>query len=200
MIEINLIAQRKTKGANLLSGLNLSTVKWKFVLIFTVLWLGGQWYLEDEWNKAKNILQTEQRSIDTESKNLDKEIVKNKDVKEMLTLFAEQEKKLKARADLVNEILRTKINPEKVLERLARDIPEDVWINEITVNPDKGVSITGQALTYKDIGDFIVRANESKYFNKSLSLKSSSTEELNVKSSKRRVEKFTIAGTVSSFE
>jgi Tfp pilus assembly protein PilN len=200
MIKINLVAPRKVKAQGALTGINFAMIKWKWAVSFLVVYLASSYYMAQDWESKKQAVNQEMSGYDTQIKKLDKEIASNKDVKEMLKMFEDQVEKLRSRADTVQEIIKAKINPEKVLERLARDIPEDVWLNEMVINPDKTISMKGAALTYKDIGEFLVRANESRFFNKSLQLKNSSTEEVSVRSYKRRVEQFEVSGLVSTFE
>jgi len=200
MIEINLVARRKAAAQSSLSGINLSKANWKLIIAFAAIYFIVPYYLENTWKEEADAQQQERDKLQKEVSKLSQEITKNKDVKEMLSQFAAQEKKLKSRTDLVNEIIKTKINPEKVLERVARDIPTDVWIDELVIAQDKTITITGQAITYKDIGDFTVRANESKFFGKSLMLKNAASEEIQLKGGKKRVEKFTIAGQIVAFD
>ena len=66
------------------------------------------------------------------------------------------------------QIVNLRSNPRKLLERLARNTPTDLWFEYLKIDGDKKIQILGSAFSYKDIGDFIISANESlTYWNNS---------------------------------
>ncbi|KKQ78894.1 MAG: hypothetical protein UT01_C0057G0007 [Candidatus Daviesbacteria bacterium GW2011_GWA1_38_7] len=117
-----------------------------------------------------------------------------------MDLFNNQVAKLKERSTQVEQIIKQRTNPNKILERVARNIPEDMWLTELFVDGDRKVSIHGMSTSYKSIGNFIILLNESLFFGKSLTLSDSKTEEDKDEGAGKRIEVFTIQGRVESYD
>ncbi|MBP5295872.1 MAG: PilN domain-containing protein [Bacteriovoracaceae bacterium] len=201
MIELNLIEVKTSQ----LSGIRpllvlLKSVNWIVVAIAGAGYLGGEWYLDESWNKEREEKEGERDQLAKEVRQLKSDIKKNQDVKDMIIAFNKQAEVLKARSAQIEEIRQLKINPQRILERIARDVPETVWLNSIELLPAKTVSIQGEAVEYRAIGDFMAKLNESKFFDRSLKLKDSSSIDIKVNDLTRRVEKFTIAGNIITYD
>jgi len=201
MIELNLIEVKTSQASGLGPMLvALKTVNWIVVGIAVFAYLGGEWYLDDMWDKEKKAKEEEQTTLITELNKLKSNIKKNQNVKDMIIALNKQKEVLKLRSGQIEEIRQLKINPQRILERIARDIPESVWLSSITLAPDKTVTIQGEAIEYKSIGDFMAKLNESKFFDRSLKLKDSSSVDIKVNELTRRVQKFAIAGNISTYD
>ncbi len=201
MIELNLI---EVRGGQL-AGIGplfevVKAVNWIAMGIAAGIYFGGDWYLNDQWEKENTEKEAEIEGLNQQIAKFKGDIRKNRDLKEMKEAFEKQAETLKSRTSQIDEILQLKINPQRILERIAHDVPDTVWLSSIELNPNKTATIQGEALDYKSIGDFMAKLNESKFFNRSLKLKDSSTVEITVNDLKRRVEKFTLDGTISSYE
>ena len=201
MIELNLIEVKTSQ----LSGLGpllqlIKAVNWIIVGIAAALYFGGEWWLDNDWSKEKQAKEEEQNQLTTELNKLKRDIKKNQDVKDMILAFNKQAEVLKARSAQIEEIRQLKINPQRILERIARDVPDEVWLTSIELTPSKTISIQGEALEYQSIGDFMTKLNDSKFFNRSLNLKESNSVDIKVNDLTRRVEKFTIAGNISAYD
>ena len=76
-----------------------------------------------------------------------------------------------------------------------------MWFEDIIISRQNTVEINGASESYKSIGDFIISANESQFFGKSLILTSSNTKTENMPNGiERRVEKFNIKGNIRAYE
>jgi len=201
MIELNLVEVKASQLAGFGPLFEIAkAVNWIAMGIAAAIYFGGDIYLHDQWDKEKQGKEEEIANITQQINKFKKEIRKNRDLKEMKEAFEKQAETLKSRSSQIDEILQLKINPQRILERIAHDIPDTVWISSIELNPNKTATIRGEAMDYKSIGDFMAKLNESKFFNRSLKLKDSSTIEISVNDLKHRVEKFTIDGSISTYE
>ncbi|MBP5297170.1 MAG: PilN domain-containing protein [Bacteriovoracaceae bacterium] len=201
MIELNLIEVKASQVAGLGPLFEvIKAINWIAVAIAGAIYFGGEWFLQDQWTKDKQAKEEEINELTQQINKYKKDIRKNRDLKEMKEAFEKQAETLKSRSSQIDEILQLKINPQRILERIAHDVPDTVWLSSIELNPNKTAIIQGEALDYKSIGDFMAKLNESKFFNRSLKLKDSSTIEISVNDLKRRVEKFTLDGTISAYE
>ena len=90
-------------------------------------------------------------------------------------------------------------NPRKLLERLARNTPTDLWFEYLKIDEKRKILISGSAFSYKDIGDFIISANESQFFGKTLSLTDSTTKKEKIQGTTINVEKYKVEGQIQKF-
>ena len=132
--------------------------------------------------------------------DLRREIKKNENIKGQLLAFNEQIERLKTRSEQVNKIIKSKTNPRFVLEKIARTTPENVWFDSLVINDENAITITGATDSYTSIGEFIANLNDSPYFERSIQLTSSNTEEENLSGNVYRVEKFIIGGDVKVYD
>ncbi len=132
--------------------------------------------------------------------NLKKDIGKNSNIEEQLEAFNRQIEKLKERSVQVEKIIDEKTNPLRLLERIARSIPEDLWLSFLEITEEKEISLSGYSNSYKSIGEFIQIANETPFFDKTLILSESKPEEITREGKKMRIETFKIKGTIQTYE
>lgn len=108
--------------------------------------------------------QTELQTLTSENEGLKAKIDKDVNIKVQVDAFKDQVSKLELRSKQVDEILKNRTNPKKVLEKIARSIPEDVWFDSMEINDKNEIIITGGANTSRSIGEFITNINDSPYF------------------------------------
>ena len=132
-------------------------------------------------------------------RRLKRVIRKNSKAKLELEAFNKQVEILKERKNYVPQIVNLRSNPRKLLERLARNTPTDLWFEYLKIDGDRNIQILGSAFSYKDIGDFIISANESQFFGKTLSLTDSSTKKEKIQGTAINVEKYKIEGKIQNF-
>ena len=201
MIEINLLNKKKGIELPVVLGIDLNQVNWKLLIIAYVLTYTPGWFLTPEFEKKIQLIDTEIKVLQKKLKKAKKEAGKNTNVEEQLLAFNRQIQKLKKRSSQVEKIIQEKTNPRKLLERIARDVPSDMWFEDIIISSQNTVEINGASESYKSIGDFIISANESQFFGKSLILTSSNTKTENMPNGiERRVEKFNIKGNIRAYE
>jgi len=73
------------------------------------------------------------------------------------------EKVIQAKIDTLRALMADRDNPPKMMRALSTAMPENLWLNRFEVN-DLQVKITGNALDYADVSDFMKHLSETAYF------------------------------------
>ena len=120
-------------------------------------------------------------------------------VGDMLDAFDKQVESLKQRTGQVEKVINMKNNPKMLLERLARDVPEDVWFETLKISADSKITINGSSSSYKSIGTFITSSNDAAFFGKTLGLISSDTKSIKLDGQQVRIENFKVEGKVLDY-
>jgi hypothetical protein len=168
MIELNLLEKKQPVKLPSVLGIDLNNLNFKMIgVAFFIYYVPGIFingHFADD-------LKVEQETLDQVKIELDKiqsENSKNTNIKSQLDAYNQQVEKLKARSAQVDEILKIRTNPKKVLEKIARSIPEDLWFDQLKITDAKDVIITGGSYTPRSIGEFITVINDSPFFSNSI--------------------------------
>ncbi len=168
MIELNLLEKKQPLRLPVVLGIDLNNLNFKMIglafFIFYIPEIFVRNHFEDQTKQEQTILQQTTNEYD----KISKEIAKNKNIKAQLDAYNNQVEKLKVRSSQVDEVLKIKTNPKKILEKIARSIPEDLWFDQLKINENKDIIITGGAYTPRSIGEFITIINDSPFFGNSL--------------------------------
>lgn len=200
MIEINLIAKKKTSRLPVIMGIDLNLVNLKALVMAFVVGYACKIYLEASWDSEHKSTIDQTEALRTEIKEFDEKTKDSKDLKKVLEAYTKQMVKLKEREKVVDEVLKKRSNPRSLFERLARNTPSDLWFTSLIIFPDAMLEIKGRSLSYKSIGDFSVMVKDSRFLGgRKLELKASETIEEKEGETSRRIEAFTLVGKVESF-
>jgi Tfp pilus assembly protein PilN len=199
LIEINLLEQKKPFKLPTILGVDISTLNFKMIFIALLLLKVPDWFLIEQWAAERKEIEGQVASLRIRYKKIKKELNKNKGKKELLKVFNTQIKKLQRRTLQVDKIIKSRTNPRRVLEKMARIVPEDVWFTSLVISEKDEFSVDGLALSYKSIGNLITLTKESSYFGKNITLGETTTKMIPVGSKEVRVEKFKIKGVVENY-
>ncbi|MBG08543.1 MAG: hypothetical protein CME68_07275 [Halobacteriovoraceae bacterium] len=199
MIKINLIEQKKPFKMPIVLGVDLSIMNLRLIIAAIVVSYMPEIFLYPDWQEQRANKESKIKSLNVRLRKIKRKIRKNSKAKLELEAFNLQVDKLKKRRSYVTQIVNLRSNPKKLLERLARDTPTDLWFEYLSIDRAKKIIISGSAFSYKDIGDFIISANESQFFGKTLSLTDSETKKENIQGSLINLEKYKIEGQVQKF-
>jgi hypothetical protein len=199
MIEINLIQQKAPFRLPVIAGMDLNDISFKGCIIVYILFLVGEYGINTYYTEQISNTKLELEKLRKESSKLSRELKGNKEIKAKLESYNKQIEKLKERSAQVQKILDFRKNPGKVLERMGRSAPEDIWINNLSIDENNNIKFDGESTNYKSIGEFITKANEAAYFGSTLNLKDSKTEDKTYDSQQVRVEVFKVEGKVKIF-
>ena len=199
MININLVNPRKRKArAAALLGIDLKAINVK-ALIMAVL---GSYALHYAslfiMSGRENSYQKKIDKLNTALTDLNDSMAETEGVKGELDEFNKNFNELKQINKKVEEILSDNFNPFKLLEYIARNIPKDVWLTKLEITSEKDIALTGVAISYKSIGDFITRTNATTFFKGSFDLEKSTTFNQKSGSKLLRLEQFSIKGNISN--
>lgn len=168
MIKLNLLEKKTGAGLPKVMGVDLNKVNLKVIgLAIAVLYL-PEMGVKMIYDPQIDTLTNTKTTIEQENAKLKSEIDSEIDVKNQLDNFKKQVENLERKSKQVDQILLSKKNPKKILEKIARSIPEDAWIESLVINEKDEIEIKGGAYSAKSIGDFITITNDSPYFGGSL--------------------------------
>lgn len=200
MIEINLLVQRKKRKAPAVMGLDLSAINLKMMGVGLILYFAQDMFIPPYLTQMEKAVQDQIDAAQTELASLRTELQQHAKVKERLQAYERRVNELKKRSEYVDQILKSRTNPKKLLEKIARSVPDDMWFEKIFLADNRQISINGRAEAYKSIGDFLTLANDSAFFGKSLTLSSSATMDETLYGKKKRVEVYEIKGSIETFD
>ena len=164
MIELNLLEKKQPLVLPTVVGIDLNNLKFKMLTIaFVIYYLPStvvSSMYDDKQIEAQKILE----DLSKQSDKLTRSLNKDADVKSQVDAYKMQVTKLQQRSTQVDEILKKRSNPKKVLEKIARSIPEEVWFNSMVITDNNDVTIQGGSYNPRGIGEFITNINDSPYF------------------------------------
>lgn len=195
MIKINLLEQKKPFKLPVVLGLDLATINYKMLLLTFCLSFAPAFFLYEDWENEVNEKEQIVNNLRAREKNLSSKIKDQKDIEAKLSAFNNQIEVLKSRSEQVEKIIRKRTNPKMALERLSRDIPEDMWFTNLEIS-NGDLNISGSTYSFKSISDFINKSNSSIFFNRSIEVIDSNTGVLEAFGRSHRVENFKLKGTV----
>jgi Tfp pilus assembly protein PilN len=140
------------------------------------------------------------QSLLSETQKIEEEIGKKTNTKSQLEAYNKQVEKLKARSAQVDEILKIRTNPKKILEKMARSIPEDLWIDNLKINEKSEVTISGGADSPRSIGEFITIINDSPFFGNSITPVKQENRSENLDGVPTNVEVFELKGKIKNYD
>lgn len=200
MIEINLLGQKKPFTVPLVMGVDLTKINWKLIIVAIIFNQLPDFLIYPEWTDEIKVKQGKLSEFRKKLTALEKEVKSHSDVRKKLEAFNRQVKRLNDRSTQVQKIIQERTNPASLLEKIARVIPGDLWLTALEIKNDKKINLFGQSTSYKSIGNFITSSNESAFFGRSLNLTDSKTVEDTAQGKGKRVENFSIAGNITSFD
>jgi Tfp pilus assembly protein PilN len=164
MIELNLLEKKQPVVLPTVLGIDLNTINLKMLgMALIIYYLPGvvvSTLYEEKTQEAESTLQ----ALTSQNNELKTAIEKDSNIKSQVDAYKSQVVKLQSRSTQVDEILKSRTNPKKILEKVARSIPEDVWFTRMAINEKSEISIVGGSYTPRAVGEFITNINDSPYF------------------------------------
>ena len=188
MIKINLTTAQKQLDIANVGGFDFTKVKIKAVILAIVILYAPDFILVPLWEQE--IAETQQTVSSKQAAlgSLKRKMSQSQDLEKQIQDLKEQEKILTEKLAVVKQILNEKKNPSNLLIYLAKNIPNEVWINELTFQNDD-LKINGESLDYASIGKFLENVKSSVFIREASVTKS---ESIVRETDKRRVERFEI--------
>ncbi len=200
MIEINLLQKKKKAHLPVVLGLDLNLLNFKlvvFALFFS--WIADMVSVPI-FKSSENEVRNNIKQLNASLKKINDEMRDNEKVKAKLQAYNKKFERLKRRSAQVDTLIKQRTNPKKLLEKIARDIPDDLWFDRLEITEDRKIFIDGGAEEYTSIGRFIIQAKEALFFGANFVLKKTETIEDKIMGKGRRVEHFSVEGSIKTFD
>jgi len=195
MIKVNLLGQRKSKKLPTVLGVDLNTLNFKLIILAYVFGAIAESYVHGIIEEDKGNIEQNLASLKKNYTELQSEVKKFDNTREELETYNEQVSKLKERSKQVTAIINQKINPKPVLEQIAKTLPSDVWLESLEITKGNTIRLSGGSGSYVSVGNFIMSANGTAYF-ESLNLSGTEVLEEGQGMNSRRIETFTVEGKI----
>ncbi|MDH4469108.1 MAG: PilN domain-containing protein [Bacteriovoracaceae bacterium] len=196
MIQINLKSQA-AQSSSFLGDFDLSKINFKYLAIGVVFYTFAPGIVKDQFVEKQTKIQKKIDILTLERKALNEELDKLADIETRIEKMKKEEEDFNSRLKVVQKVLESKQNPMHMLHFIAKNIPEDVWLQELKIE-NNVLEFKGNALNYDSIGKFIAQLKDSIFFDKNVSLENYTTKD--GKESETRYEEFSVKATIARYE
>lgn len=196
MIKINLSTNKKGTDLSNIGGFDFTKVKIKALLLVMILIYVPDFTLvpmwESELQNANELVSQKQ----TQLNGLKRKVSQSNNLEKQIRELKAQEENLGKKLTAVKQAISEKRNPSAILLYIAKNMPAELWIKELSIDADNMV-IKGDALDYTSIGNFVTSLRSSVFIKDANIVSTSSTVR---EADKRRIESFEIKFIIGRFE
>lgn len=197
MIKINLLYNAGSSGEGTLTRIGLDQANWKLIAVAAFFYFSVNWGL-DKYSRIGIASQmAELKDIEEKVSKVRGYLDKHKKTKETLQKYNSDIKRLSNMIDQVENLLKEQKNPVSLLESIARNIPNDMWLTELIIAEDDSIMIKGGSKSYKLINKFVEDLNKMPYFDGPLMIGNSNTVGGGPNNKGDRYEAFEMRGKIS---
>ena len=196
MIKINLSKGQKQFDLSNVGGFDFSKVNFGALLLVIVLIYVPDLVLVPMWEEEIITLNQELESKQNKLSKIKEKVAVFQGMDKQLGELKEQEEKLGKKLIAVKEAISEKRNPASILLYIAKHIPPELWIKELSIDQVEMV-IKGEALDYKSIGNFVASLRSSVFIKDANITSTNSTVR---ESDKRRIESFEVRFGIARFD
>lgn len=200
MIELNLLERKEVKKLPIVLGVDLNKINIPLVVGTIIFYYFSSSYFVTYYEELVAAEEASAAGVKQMNAKIEAEIKSKEGAKKDLEAYSEQIQKAKLRSLQIEEILKTRTNPKKILEVIARTIPDDVSFESLTIDPNDVISIQGESFDARAIGDFISAVNDTPYFGGSITPTSQVNSQVNVGGALLRIDTFTLQGTIKNYD
>jgi hypothetical protein len=168
VIELNLLEKKQPLKLPVVMGVDLNEMNLVMIVVAIIIYYVPGMFVDSYIEGKNKEIVTQIEEIKSKNDELKNEIGKNTQTREMLKAYQDQLDKLKSRSSQVDEILKIRTNPKKILEKIARSLSEDLWFETLVINAKNEIIITGGAYNSRSLGEFITLMNDTPYLGGSL--------------------------------
>jgi len=197
MIEINLSPTKKAGSITNVGGIDLSHINVKMMVFAFLFMYIPESFLVDYFDTQIAESNAEFQKLNTELRGLNAKVRGMSNIQKQVDALAEQEKKLAQKLNTVKEIINRRQNPYQVMKYLVTNIPDDLWLESITLD-NNNLTLLGYSKNWKSIGGYLEAMKNSIFFAKQIEY--SRPEEMNQDYMGQRVEVFSIKTQVLRFK
>ena len=196
MIKVNLSLAQNQMDISNVGGFDFTKIKFVLVGIAIVVVYVPDFTIKTYWEEEAQAKNDELAALQGKLSDKRREVSKFGDLERQIKELQAQEENLGKKLVAVKQAISLKRNPSNLLLYIAKNIPEDLWIKEMTLEESKLV-IKGEALSYTGVGSFVNNLRSSVFVSDA-NIKSTTS---NVRESdKRRIETFEVHFTIARLE
>lgn len=167
MIRVNLLERRALKKKFQIHLAQKLAVGCSLILVLTALVVGWRYW---SLNKASAQLDADLASAQQETARLHSVI-------QQVQQFEQRRAQLQQRVGLIEQLRRDQTGPVHMLDQISRALPPTLWLTELKQTPGTSdVFIEGKCMTLTSLSDFVSNLATSGYFQRSVEIVSSVTE------------------------
>lgn len=196
MIKINLSNAKKQVDISNIGGFDFTKLKIKAVLLVIVLIYIPDFVLVPVWEEERNAATNEIDSKKNQLSSLKRKVSQSQDLEKQINELKIQEENLGKKLTAVKQAISEKRNPSTLLLYIAKNIPDQLWIQELTIEQEQ-MTIRGEALDYTSIGNF-VNSLRSSVFIKDANITETTSKVR--ETDKRRIESFQVKFSIARFD
>lgn len=196
MIRINLSSNKKAVDISNLGGFDFTKLKIKPLLLVIAIIYIPDFVLLPMWEGERETKTQELQVLEGKLASLKRKVAASQDMERQIKELQAQEENLGKKLAAVKQAISEKKNPSTLLLYIAKNIPESLWIMNLSID-DNQMVIKGEALDYTSIGNFINSLRSSVFISDASIVSTSSTTR---ESDKRRIESFEVKFSIARFD
>ncbi len=196
MIEIDLSSGRRDGDKLNIGGFDLSYLNVKMILVAILVLYIPEMVVEKFYESKFETLNKKEVQIRKEVRKTTGKVKELDNIRKQVEALKSQETKLSERLKAVKVIINKRQNPFKILQYLAKSIPNNVWLTGLKIEGRKLI-LRGHAQNWKDIGIFLEALKNSIFLN---NLDYKVPENAKSEYDGKKVEIFEIRANITRFE
>ena len=196
MIKINLQTTSKSLDLTNLGGIDLTVVKIKALILVIILLYLPDMFLYPQFEQQIVEVNEKIAAKNSELRKVNNKLNKGKEVEKQIKDLKNQEEALSKKLVAVKQAISEKRNPSALLLYLAKNTPENVWLNDMELKGDV-LSVKGEALDYTSIGNFVNNLRSSVFIKEANIIGTNSQMR---EADKRRIETFEVKFVIARFD
>ena len=196
MIKINLSTAKKQVDISNIGGFDFTKLKIKPLLLVIALIYVPDLFLAPMWETERTTIQQEMDQKQAQLNSLKRKVAQSNDLERQIRELKAQEENLGKKLTAVKQAISEKKNPSTILLYIAKNVPESLWIKDLSITGDKMV-VKGEALDYTSIGNFVNSLRSSVFIKEANIVGTASVVR---DSDKRRIETFEVNFGIARFD
>lgn len=196
MIKINLTAAKNETDFSNIAGFDFTRVKIVPLILAIVFLYLPDFTLTPMWEEEFNAKTNELASLQGKLNSLKRKVSQSGVLEKQIRELKAQEDNLVKKLTAVKQAISEKRNPSNLLIYIAKNIPQDLWIQELNID-NEVMTVKGQAMSYVSVGNFVNNLRSSVFIKDANIKNTTSTVR---ESDKRRVESFEISFAIARLE
>ncbi|MBC77381.1 MAG: hypothetical protein CME64_15355 [Halobacteriovoraceae bacterium] len=134
MIEVNLSPTKSDFDVANFGGINFSLINVKLMVIALVVLYVPEPFLTSHYEDLIKNEQSKQAKLNSEYRKIKGKVAQLQVIEKQVNALKAQEEKLANKLEIVKEIINKRQNPYKILKYVAENIPEGVWLVDLSLN------------------------------------------------------------------